>query len=56
MPLSADSTDSSGSSALDGLALAVTLPKDTFERATDRITMAYSLALNSQAVGAPNGK
>lgn len=39
MPLSADSSDSPGRSPWDGVALAVILPKDALQRATDRVTI-----------------
>ena len=52
MPLSADSTDSPGRLPWDGVALAVILPKDALERATDRMTT----GVPSQIVEAPGAR
>ena len=52
MPLSADSTDSPGRSPWDGVALAIILPKDALERATDRMT----ISVPSQAVEQPGAR
>ena len=48
MPLSADSTDSPGRSPWDGVALAVILPKNALERATDRMTIGVAPQLVEQ--------
>jgi len=53
IPLSADSTDSPGRSPWDGVALAVILPKDALQRATDRMTIGAPSQVVEQA-GARN--